>query len=201
MYVLTGFATLDRPLTYGKIDFFGFDSYETQFPCFWIYSMGLRRYQIAYWVTANDADHSSCIWNKSSRSNASNSESSKMFSFPLRWNRVKAQPRFPFIFFLRSSILLHTVLSCYNFERGYQFTLFTLAFPTGSTFEWNPAVLILLIDSKLGLVKPMSIWFRMACMKREFPWQEIPTTVIPRSLRLFIVYFHLSDNQHSFLQA
>ena len=44
--------------------------------------MALRRFKMASWVTYNDSDNSSCVWHESSVSNASNSGSSKVFSFP-----------------------------------------------------------------------------------------------------------------------
>ena len=58
------------------------NSYETQFPCFWIIPMALRRFEMACWVTPNDSTNSSCVLHESSASNASNLESSKLFSFP-----------------------------------------------------------------------------------------------------------------------
>ena len=60
----------------------GFNSYGTKFPCFWIISMALRCFEMTCWVTPNSSANSSCAWHESSASNASNSESSKMFSFP-----------------------------------------------------------------------------------------------------------------------
>ena len=58
-----------------------FNWYGTQFSCFWIIPMALRRFEMACWVTPNDSDNYSCVWNKSAASNASNSEASKMFFF------------------------------------------------------------------------------------------------------------------------
>ena len=46
-------------------------------------SMALRRFEMACWVTPNDSTNSSCVLHGSSASNASNSESSKILSFPL----------------------------------------------------------------------------------------------------------------------
>ena len=60
----------------------GFNSYGTQFLCFWIIPMALRHFEIAYWVTPNDSANFSYLWHESSTSNASNSESTKVFSFP-----------------------------------------------------------------------------------------------------------------------
>ena len=37
----------------------GFNSYGTQFPCFWIIPMALRRFEMACWVTPNDRANSS----------------------------------------------------------------------------------------------------------------------------------------------
>ena len=60
---------------------FGFKSYITQFPYFWIIPMALRHFEMARWVTPNDSANSSCVWYESSVNNAFNSESSKIFSF------------------------------------------------------------------------------------------------------------------------
>ena len=57
-----------------------FNLYGTQFLCFWITPMGLRRFKMACWVTPNDSANSSSVWLKPSASNASISESSKIFS-------------------------------------------------------------------------------------------------------------------------
>ena len=51
----------------------------TQFPCFWIIPMALRRFEMSCWVTLNDSANSYCVWHKSPASNASNLESSKIF--------------------------------------------------------------------------------------------------------------------------
>ena len=48
----------------------------------WLIHMALRRFEMAFRVIPNDSANSSCVWNESSVSNASNSESSKIFSFP-----------------------------------------------------------------------------------------------------------------------
>ena len=58
------------------------NSYGTQCSCFCIISITLRRLEIACWVSPNDSANSSCVWHESSASNASNSESSKIFCFP-----------------------------------------------------------------------------------------------------------------------
>ena len=60
----------------------GFNFYGTQFPCFWNIPMALRRLEIVCLVTPNDSANSSYVLYESPASNASNSESSKMFSFP-----------------------------------------------------------------------------------------------------------------------
>lgn len=57
----------------------GFSSYGTQFSCFWIIPMGLRRFRNACWVAPNDSVNSSCVWHESSPSNPFNSASSKNF--------------------------------------------------------------------------------------------------------------------------
>ena len=60
---------------------FSFNSYGTQFPCFWIILMALRRFEMA-WVTPNDRANSSWFWHESCSSNASNSASLKTFFLP-----------------------------------------------------------------------------------------------------------------------
>ena len=45
-----------------------FNLYGTQFPCFWIIPMALRRIEITYWVTPNESANSSCVWRESSAS-------------------------------------------------------------------------------------------------------------------------------------
>ena len=57
----------------------GFNSYKSQFPCFWIIPMALMRFEMASWVTPNDSANSSRVWHESSTCNASHSES--FFSF------------------------------------------------------------------------------------------------------------------------
>ena len=59
-----------------------FNLYGTQSPCFWLIPMALRRFEMTCWVTPNDSANSSCVCQESSASNASNSESSKIFFFP-----------------------------------------------------------------------------------------------------------------------
>jgi len=61
--------------------FFSFNSYGTQFPCFWIIPNDFKRYEIVCWVTPNVS--SFYVWHKSSSNNASNSASSYTFSLPL----------------------------------------------------------------------------------------------------------------------
>ena len=50
----------------------GFNSYGTQFSCFWIIPMTLRRFEMACWVTLNDRANSSWFWDESCSSNAFN---------------------------------------------------------------------------------------------------------------------------------
>ena len=40
----------------------------SQFPCFWIIPMALRRFEMACWVTLNNSANSSCVWHESSES-------------------------------------------------------------------------------------------------------------------------------------
>ena len=40
----------------------GFNRYGTQFPCFWIIPMALRRFEMACLVTPNESANSSCVW-------------------------------------------------------------------------------------------------------------------------------------------
>ena len=60
----------------------GFNYYGTQFPCFWIIPMSLRRFGMTCCISPNHSANSSCFWHESSASDAFDSESSKIFSFP-----------------------------------------------------------------------------------------------------------------------
>jgi len=63
----------------------GFNSYRTQYPCFWIISNTFKHFQTIVWSTANDSASSVSVWQKSSWSNEdSNSSSSNFFDAPER---------------------------------------------------------------------------------------------------------------------
>jgi len=72
--------------------FLGFNSYRTQFPCFWIIPNDFKQYEIVCWVTPNVSASSFCIWHESSSNHASNFAFSYTFCLPLSLSSMSNSP-------------------------------------------------------------------------------------------------------------